>query len=1019
MSPRIVKYNPAFLTDDELIRNFVVRQSDLELLLRILRENTGRANQHVLLIGSRGIGKTTLALRLATEVRQAADLKDHWYPIVFGEESYEVSSMGRFWLEALLHLGEQTQDDRWKKAYLELRSEREDHLAQRALGQLMDYADACHCRLLLVVENLHMLLGDQVSDKDAWALREVLLNEPRIMLLGSATSHFKEITQYNSALYEVFRILEIKPLDTQECANLWRGITGQDIDVQHIRPLEILTGGNPRLLTIMASVEKAFSLRNLVDDLKQLIDDHTDYFKSILDSIPPTERRVYLALAEIWAPATAKDVAIQTGLAVNIASSLLKRLVERGAVVVSQVGKQKHEYQIAERLYNIYYLMRRHGGPSSRVQAVVKFMSSFYAPDELVEKTRCIAEEACSLGPNDRQEHFPVYRDLYNLLKTPDLREVLLKTTPSKFFEMNDAPADLKEIYTTSILKPKQNIFETKTEVENATVVDYSISQKEKEVEESWIVLFNKAKSLLALPEHQEEAEKILSDALTAVPNNPQAKLNLGFKLQEELHRYEAAESIYREAIELKPNFEDAWVLLGGLFHLYFQNYKEAEKCYRRAIELKPDYLKAWVDLGQLLHENLKNYSEAEKCYRKVIELKPDTVWAWTGLGSLLQFHLNNFSEAEKCYRRAIELKPDYEYSWILLGHILHENPKNYMEAEKCYRRAIELKPDCAEVWVLLGQILEFANKDLEAEKCYRKAIELEPNQVMWWMQLGRLLCNNLFMYSEAEKCYRKAIELEPDYVWAWAHLGCLFYENLKIYSDAEKCFRKALELKPDYAWVWGQLGQLLHEKLNDFSEAEKCFRRAIELTPDYASCYGELFTLLWEQPERRSDASEYFDTTLRTHREEAEFLNGFAWSLFEKDNKDLLPKAEQAAMRAVELAPTQGYYLHTLASILSAQGKTGLALHAARKYLADLASVQSTISDAIDLFIDLASSGQAREALRILRDSPSAHLLEPLIAGIRIFLHEEVKVATEIFEVGKDVAKRIEDRQAARRVIK
>ena len=95
----------------------------------------------------------------------------------------------------------------------------------------------------------------------------------------------------------------------------------------------------------MASVAKSFSLRNLVDDLEELVDDHTDYLKSFLDGLAPVERRVYLTLAEIWDPATANAVAAQSGLGVNTASALLKRLVERGAVLGLETGKRKQEYR--------------------------------------------------------------------------------------------------------------------------------------------------------------------------------------------------------------------------------------------------------------------------------------------------------------------------------------------------------------------------------------------------------------------------------------------------------------------------------------------------------------------------------------------------------------------------------------------------------------------------------------------------------------------------------------------------
>ena len=41
MSERPMKYNPAFLSDEELIRSFVVREADLQLIVEALRENTG------------------------------------------------------------------------------------------------------------------------------------------------------------------------------------------------------------------------------------------------------------------------------------------------------------------------------------------------------------------------------------------------------------------------------------------------------------------------------------------------------------------------------------------------------------------------------------------------------------------------------------------------------------------------------------------------------------------------------------------------------------------------------------------------------------------------------------------------------------------------------------------------------------------------------------------------------------------------------------------------------------------
>lgn len=50
MIRQVMKYNPAFLRAEELVAQFVVRQGDLETLLRTAEENTADSNRHVLVI---------------------------------------------------------------------------------------------------------------------------------------------------------------------------------------------------------------------------------------------------------------------------------------------------------------------------------------------------------------------------------------------------------------------------------------------------------------------------------------------------------------------------------------------------------------------------------------------------------------------------------------------------------------------------------------------------------------------------------------------------------------------------------------------------------------------------------------------------------------------------------------------------------------------------------------------------------------------------------------------------------
>ena len=655
MSPAAMKYNPSFRAEDELVRSFVVRHTYLELILEVLREGGGSANQHQLVVGPRGSGKTTLVRRVAAEARREKDLASRWYPVVFGEEAYAVGTPGEFWLEALFYLADQTQQERWSKAYDELQNERDEtRLRERALSQRMDFADQQGKRILLVVENLNMLLGEQLERDSDWDIRHTLQNEPRILLLGTATSRFEEIESIDRAWFELLTIHELKPLDAAECLTLWQAVSGDELGTEKIRPIQILTGGNPRLLIILAKFAAKRSFRELMDELVQLIDGHTEYFKSHLDNLPALERKVFAALLDQWDPLTAREVARSARIDVNKASALLRRLGGRGAVEVMAENGRKKQYQVAERLYNIYYLMRRRGHPSNRVRAAVAFMTHFYEERQLVEAGIGLAEEACALPPRQREFHYWAYRELIQHASKPELGRKILEATPRAFFEAPDVPQPVLELY--------------KSYAATAPIVDESMKDAA-------------AKEPTGIPESEEAAR----EAVERDPRSSQAWAMLGWLLHEKLERYEEAEETYRKATELVPEHAWAWVQLGQLLHEKLERYDGAEQAYRKATELEPQIAFGWAQLGQLLHEELERYDEAEAAYRRALELQPQAAWAV--LGQLLHENLERYDEAEAAYRKLLELQPEVALGREMLGQLLCEKLDRYDDAEDAFQK--------------------------------------------------------------------------------------------------------------------------------------------------------------------------------------------------------------------------------------------------------------------------------------------------------------------------------------------
>ena len=161
-------------------------------------------------------------------------------------------------------------------------------------------------------------------------------------------------------------------------------VSGDAQTSREITPLRILTGGNPRLLIIVATFARHRSLRQLLEDLVMLVDDHTEYFRGHLEDFAKTERRVYLAVIDLWQPSSAHEIAARARKDIRTVSALIARLVDRGAVLVEGTGR-KRKYAAAERLYSIYYKLRRERDEAELVRNLIQFMTVFYCGDELAE----------------------------------------------------------------------------------------------------------------------------------------------------------------------------------------------------------------------------------------------------------------------------------------------------------------------------------------------------------------------------------------------------------------------------------------------------------------------------------------------------------------------------------------------------------------------------------------------------------------------------------------------------------
>ena len=380
------KFNPGTLqSDGEVIEQFVVRKPELQSVLDVLRGNIDSPScQHVLIVAPRGRGKTMLLARAAAELRTNDAFSEFLLPVRFMEESLEIFNLADFWLEALFHLAGEIADTHpgfareLRDTHSSLSSRwREQGLHDHARAAVLEATDRLGRKLVLMLENLHSL-SRNVHEDFGWQLRAVLQSEPQVMLVASAATRFEALDDVTEPYFELFRIVSLQPLDTEDCRRLWQALTGHLVPERRIRPLEILTGGSPRLLVIVAGFAAHRSLRRLMEELVALIDEHTEYFRGHLEALPRSERRVYVALLDLWAPSNTGEIAARARMNVRVVSIMLKRLIDRGSVIADPPGGNKRLYAAAEPLFSIYYKIRRERDEAAVVENLIRFMVAFY-----------------------------------------------------------------------------------------------------------------------------------------------------------------------------------------------------------------------------------------------------------------------------------------------------------------------------------------------------------------------------------------------------------------------------------------------------------------------------------------------------------------------------------------------------------------------------------------------------------------------------------------------------------------
>lgn len=432
-------YNPRLLSKEELIGFFVARQQELGRLVEALRREAKAQPQHHLVVGARGMGKTTLLHRLRYAIEDDEELGSRCFGLVFPEEQYNVVSLADFWLNCVDALADGLEsagrlglvegiDEEIEKIQA---LPRKDDRGRHALELLCRLSDRLGQRLVLLVDNVDLVF-DRLEDEQ-WALREVLSSEARIQLVGATSATLESHYRHDRAFYDFFRVHYLGGLDDEETFTVLRRLaeaTGHDsvarlLDDEpgRVKTVRLMAGGNPRTIVMLFSLLAQGTEGDVRTDIERLLDQCTPLYKHRLEALPMQAQQVLDALAKHWDPATATQIAKATHLKVNVVSSQLDRLVKDGTVdKVSLPDTKRQGFQIAERFFNIWCLMRASRRVRRRLVWLVEFLRLMFGAEELAERAR---RHLATGQPSDALRHAELGLALADLVGDAHIRTAL------------------------------------------------------------------------------------------------------------------------------------------------------------------------------------------------------------------------------------------------------------------------------------------------------------------------------------------------------------------------------------------------------------------------------------------------------------------------------------------------------------------------------------------------------------------------------------------------------------------
>ena len=804
-------YNPDWLSDDDLLKNFVARQEEFTFLRDELAHAPRQGSvQHYLLVGLRGAGKTTLLKRLAVALRRDADLQDHLIALSFPEELYQVKNLSDFWwaacdalLDELDRNGQTALADRLGTAMARGKSQTSDPLSDAGLQCLQQYCAELGLRPVLLVDNLDLVFeridksGRKLKDAQApayWALRESLSTTSSPIVIGGSVRLSEPFVDVDKAFYDFFIPKRLVRLSLQEVnavlarlADL-RGLADIKQRLQQrpsrVEALYELTGGNPRALGLIFELLRQGPNSRAVEDFERLMDLTTPYYKARFEDLAEQAQVVMHALAVCRSEEglryglTAAEVGQHCQLVTSSVSAQLENLVREG-LVEKTAEHGRTQYRIAEQLFRLWLQMRANRRIRQNVLGLTRFLEAMFSLEELQQGVQqdgaspiagarlafAVAGVAGDAAWQRGMEGRGIERLVQHLQQEGGQLEEYL------------APGDVSESVH-ALLTLGQQLRSQRCGLD--------VTEQE---------------ALVGAIKLRLEQKQTLVQALLEAPDQAAAQ-----QVREQVRQHLVREQ--RDLLRVGMQAAD----LGLLYHLRalghlplpFLTVQDGAVVCQAGMDSAARHAMLWRLLGARRFVRFGSATAADAWLAWGREHAASaSANEWANVAGSLRLS-GCLVQAKQALEQACGLG-ETAHTWFERAALLGAGDADYEQAEQAYRKAIELDPTFAWPWNSLGGLLtEQFQRHEAAEQAYRKAIELDPTFALPWNNLGNLLTDQFQRHEDAEQAYRKAIELDPTYALPHCNLG-RFFAQRQAWLDAANSYALAWELHPNQHPWWNE----------------------------------------------------------------------------------------------------------------------------------------------------------------------------------------------------------------------